>query len=168
MAYTYISGGASSGKSSYAIERVSGKTVTFIATGVETDEEMAERIRLHRAARPPGWTTVEEPFDLIRAVHRAKTDTLIIDCITFWVANLIYREGLSGEEISSKAAAVAIFLKAAEKEIVVVTNELGMGLIPEYDESRRYRKIAGEVNQIFARYAKEAYFVVSGIPVKIK
>jgi adenosyl cobinamide kinase/adenosyl cobinamide phosphate guanylyltransferase len=168
MPYTYISGGASSGKSRYAIERIADGEVTFIATGVETDEEMAVRIEQHKASRPPDWITIEEPVDLIRAVRTSKTNMLIIDCITFWVANLIYRERLHNEDINRKAHAVASFLAETDREITVVTNELGMGLIPEHNESRSYRKIAGEVNQIFARHAKDAYFVVSGIPIRIK
>ncbi len=169
MSYTFITGGASSGKSGYALERfISRRDVTFIATGIETDEEMAGRIELHRAARPSEWETIEGPIDFIPAVRNSKSSALIIDCLSFWVSNLVYSEKLGHDDIVAKAVAAAEFLEKIDREIIVVTNELGMGLIPEYRESRAYRKTAGEVNQIFAKYAKDAYFIVSGIPVKIK
>jgi len=169
MPYTYITGGASSGKSGYALERFIGRRdVTFIATGIETDEEMAGRIKLHRSARPSEWETIEEPVDLIQAVRSSKCSALIIDCLSFWVSNLVYSQELGHDDIVAKAGAAAEFLKNTDREIIVVTNELGMGLIPEYIESRAYRKTAGEVNQIFAKHSKDSYFVVSGIPVKIK
>ncbi len=169
MSYTYVTGGASSGKSRFALEHfIDRPDVTFIATGVETDEEMTRRIELHRASRPSEWKTVEEPFDLIRAVLNSKTAAIIVDCLSFWVSNLMYSKKLDYDGIVSQATAVAAFLEKADGEIVVVTNELGMGLIPEREESRAYRKTAGEVNQIFAEHAKDAYFVVSGINLKIK
>ncbi len=169
MSYTYITGGASSGKSGYALKRFIGRRdVTYIATGIETDEEMAGRIELHRAARPSEWKTIEEPIDIIRAVRNSKSGALIIDCLSFWVSSLFCSEKLGHDDIVAKAGTAAEFFEKIDREIIVVTNELGMSLIPEHRESRAYRKTAGEVNQIFAKYAKDAYFVISGIPVKIK
>jgi len=171
MSYIFVTGGASSGKSRFALERFINRTdVTFIATGINTDEEMARRIKLHRSTRPVQWETIEEPVDLIQAVKRSKPEnkSIIIDCLSFWVSNLIYSARIDHADIIPKAEAAAVFLKSCGREVIVVTNELGMGLIPEHQESRAYRKTAGEVNQIFSEHALHAYFVVSGIPLKIK
>ncbi len=171
MSYIFISGGASSGKSDFALKYLKGRSdVTFIATGVSTDSEMEMRIRRHKNQRPSAWTTIEEPVDLIKAFGNIKNRraAIILDCLTFWVSNLIYSKKLERDKILELAEKTAHYLVTIEKTALVVTNELGMGIIPENEEVRNYRKIAGEVNRIFARMSDEAYFIISGIGVKIK
>ena len=144
--------------------------VTFIATGVVSDPEMEQKIRLHKMQRPSSWDTIEEPVDLIKAVHGVKKESkaVILDCLTFWVSNLIHDRNLARDKIIELAGETAGFLNTSEKEILVVTNELGMGIIPGSREVREYRNTAGKVNRIFAAMCCRAYFVVSGIGMKIK
>ena len=171
MPYTFITGGASSVKSTLALTLFRGENnVTFIATGRITDPEMEKRIDAHRSQRPPSWRTVEEPLDLITAVSNtdAESRNVIIDCLTFWVSNLIYEKGMDDSRILKRAEKTARYLEGSQKSVLVVSNELGMGIIPADSESRRFRRIAGEVNQLFASCSKDAYYVVSGIPLKIK
>ena len=171
MPYTFITGGASSGKSDFALELFRDRgDVTFIATGVVSDPEMEQKIRLHKMQRPSSWDTIEEPVDLIKAVRGVKKENkaVILDCLTFWVSNLIHDISLAQDKIIELAAKTAGFLNTSEKEILVVTNELGMGIIPGTREVREYRNIAGKVNRIFAGISEKAYFVVSGIGMKIK
>jgi adenosyl cobinamide kinase/adenosyl cobinamide phosphate guanylyltransferase len=171
MPYVFVIGGASSGKSRFALDFFAGRTgVTFIATGVPTDPEMRERIRAHRSERPPVWRTVEEPVNLVDAVRGVPdgSEGIIIDCLTFWVSNLLYRKNLDDAGIRRLAEETALFVRDAATESIVITNEVGLGVIPQTDEGRLFRKIAGEVNQIFARHSSKAYFVVSGIETRIK
>ena len=171
MAYVFVTGGASSGKSRFALDWFRGRTgVVFVATGIPTDPEMEERIRAHRRDRPSSWRTVEAPVDLAEAVREAAagSEGLIIDCLTFWVSNLMYAKNLDDGEIRRIAEETALRVRDAAPESLVVTNEVGSGVIPHTAEGRRFRKIAGEVNQIFARHAGQAYFVVSGMASRIK
>ena len=170
MPFSFITGGASSGKSRYALELFSTRDdVSFIATAVRTDAEMARRIEDHRRQRPASWETIEEALDLVSAVKRMKETNrgLIIDCLTIWISNLIYMGKFDHETIMGKAEHLAALLKNLDKTALVVSNELGMGIIPASAESRAYRKLAGEVNQVFARSSSEAFLIVSGIAVKI-
>ncbi len=171
MPYIFVTGGASSGKSGYSLKLFQNrKGVTFIATGIATDPEMRERIRVHRELRPGYWDTVEEPFDLITAVKNASPENrgIIIDCLTFWVTNLIYKKTMNNDEILEIATSTAEFLRSKDLSAVVITNELGMGIVPNFEDGRKFRKTAGEVNQIFAEKAEEAYLIVSGLPLKLK
>jgi adenosyl cobinamide kinase/adenosyl cobinamide phosphate guanylyltransferase len=171
MAYTYVTGGASSGKSRFSLELLKPmKDVVFIATGVKTDDEMAGRIAEHRKERPAVWRTIEEPLDLISALERINEPCsgLIVDCLTMWISNLCYMERCESRRIIERAKTVSDLLERLDKRIVVVSNELGMGIIPATEESREYRSLAGEVNQIFAHASSEAYLVVSGIGIKLK
>jgi adenosylcobinamide kinase/adenosylcobinamide-phosphate guanylyltransferase len=171
MPYTFITGGASSGKSRFALKIFEGrKLVTFIATGRVTDPEMAQRIQLHRRQRPASWKTIEEPVDLVGVVTSTGSQSggLIIDCLSFWVSNLIFEGRFDRPSILDLAEKTAKTLKKHQLDTLVVSNELGMGIVPADPESRNYRRIAGEVNQIFTAHCKEAFFVVSGIPVKLK
>ena len=171
MPYTFITGGASSGKSDFALELFRDRSaVTFIATGVASDPEMNQKIRLHKMQRPSRWDTIEEPVDLIRAVRSVKKErgAVILDCLTFWVSNLIHDKKLALDKIIELAAETSGFLKTSGKNALIVTNELGMGIIPGSREVREYRDTAGKVNRIFADMSAAAYFVVSGIGMKIK
>jgi adenosylcobinamide kinase/adenosylcobinamide-phosphate guanylyltransferase len=166
-----ITGGASSGKSAFALRLFHGrKDVSFIATGVRTDTEMEGRIEAHRRERPNEWETIEEPLDILGAAAKMNPlhKGLIIDCLTFWVSNLLYFGKCNPEQIIDRARETAHYLKDIGKTTLIITNELGMGIIPESRETRNYRKIAGEVNQCFAARSTEAYFVVSGLGMRLK
>jgi adenosyl cobinamide kinase/adenosyl cobinamide phosphate guanylyltransferase len=171
LGYTFITGGASSGKSRFALALLQGRDdVTFIATGVATDPEMEKRIIAHKKQRPKTWETIEEPIDIIGAARSMDPENrgIIVDCLTFWVSNHLHSQNTHHSMIIASAEETAKFLKNLDKTILVVTNEIGMGIIPESEETRLYRKIAGEVNQIFARMSQEAYIVVSGIGMRIR
>lgn len=171
MSYTLITGGASSGKSEFALKMLEGREdVSFIATGVNTDPEMEKKIQEHQKKRPQSWETIEEPLDLISAIKKInpKNGALIIDCLTFWVSNLLYYSRTKSERIIEIAEETACLLKHQNKKSLVVTNEVGMGIVPHSEDVRFFRKIAGEVNQIFAREAEHVYLVISGIGMKLK
>jgi adenosyl cobinamide kinase/adenosyl cobinamide phosphate guanylyltransferase len=148
-------GGARSGKSALATElaRAEGAPVTFVATGWAGDDEMAERIARHREERPPEWSTVEEPRELARALRAVPVgDTAIVDCLSLWVANL---EGAEPDE----AAEVAV---ARVGLTIAVTNEVGLGIVPDNAPARRFRDELGRVNAHWAALADEAWLVVAG------
>jgi adenosylcobinamide kinase / adenosylcobinamide-phosphate guanylyltransferase len=153
-------GGARSGKSTLAVERAKaqGAAVTFIATGEAGDEEMAERIEQHRRERPREWTTVEEPLELAAALASVSdTDTVIVDCLSLWVANVF--ESRPVEELSAAAAHVAA---ARPGLTIAVTNEVGLGIVPDNPLARAYRDALGRVNAQWAAAADEAHLVVAG------
>jgi adenosyl cobinamide kinase/adenosyl cobinamide phosphate guanylyltransferase len=147
-------GGARSGKSTLAVERAKdeGAAVTFIATGEAGDEEMAERIELHRRERPCDWTTVEEPLELAAALASVSdTDTVIVDCLSLWIAN--------GGDGAVPAARDGL--------TIAVTNEVGLGIVPDNALARAYRDSLGRVNAAWVAAADEAYFVVAGRTLRL-
>jgi len=149
MTLVVLVGGARSGKSTLAVERAAaeGAPVTFIATGEAGDEEMAARIALHRAERPTDWTTIEEPVDVRGAIDSVPPgDTVIVDCLSLWVAN-----GGDGAVLAPRAGLT-----------IAVTNEVGLGIVPENALARAYRDDLGRVNASWVDAADEAYFVVAG------
>ena len=187
-----ILGGARSGKSAFA-ERLaanSGRSVAFIATATAGDDEMRERIARHRASRPKGWHTLEEALDLARAVHRAVelADVLLLDCVTLWLGNVLLREsgrrekdeeaevefhttgGLFDEVALKEIEALlsAVKLLGPNKTLIVVTNEVGLGIVPAYPLGRLYRDTLGYVNQRLAQAADRVYLMVAGMAVDIK
>jgi adenosyl cobinamide kinase/adenosyl cobinamide phosphate guanylyltransferase len=157
-------GGARSGKSSLAVRlaQESGRAVTFIATGTASDEEMRARIARHRAERPSGWLTVEEPLALAGAVRGASADaTLVVDCLSLWVANALeagWDESAIDDEVRAAAAAAAT--RAALT--AVVSNEVGLGIVPVSPLARSYRDVLGRVNAAWAAAADETALVVAG------
>lgn len=162
MAFTFIVGGARSGKSELAarLARESGSSVTFIATATAEDAEMAKRIAGHRAGRAPEWTTVEEPVDLLRAVRDAdKGSFIVVDCLTLWVSNLL-GEGRAGDAVVGLAGEVAGEL--ADRRGVVVSNEVGLGIVPVNELAREFRDVLGRVNMAFAERAERSLFLVAG------
>ena len=164
MALTFLLGGARSGKSSLALELVkqSGDAVSFIATGQARDEEMSVRIAAHRLSRPSNWTTIEEPLEIGAVLLAVPEDSaLVIDCLTLWVANLIER----GDGDGAIADAAALLARKSAQRVapsVVVSNEVGSGLVPMDALGRRYRDLLGQVNMVFAEQASRALLVVSG------
>jgi adenosyl cobinamide kinase/adenosyl cobinamide phosphate guanylyltransferase len=164
MSLTFLLGGARSGKTALAVDlaRQAGGPVTVIATGEAGDEEMAERIRIHRAERPQGWTTVEEPLELedaITAVDAAHI--LVIDCLTLWVSNLLAR-GDTDSEVEAVSSAAAERASSRTAFTIAISNEVGLGIVPANALARRYRDLLGRVNATWARAADEPGLVVAG------
>ena len=187
-----ILGGARSGKSTFA-ERLAasgGRPVAFIATATASDDEMSERIARHRASRPKGWHTLEEPLDLARAVRQAAelADVVLLDCITLWLGNVLSQA--SGQHVQDEQGEEALHttsrlfderaLKEFEalltvvkslgpnKTLIVVTNEVGLGIVPAYHLGRLYRDTLGYINQRLAEAAEQVYLMVAGLAVDIK
>ncbi|HTW08034.1 MAG TPA: bifunctional adenosylcobinamide kinase/adenosylcobinamide-phosphate guanylyltransferase [Acidimicrobiales bacterium] len=166
---TVLLGGARSGKSALAAQAAaaSGADVTFIATAEARDEEMAARIAEHRRDRPHQWVTVEAPLQLERALATVSdTGTVVVDCLTLWVANMI-EVGASDAEVSKEASDLAARAEQRRGLVVVVSNEVGSGLVPGEPLGRRYRDLLGAVNVICARQARAAYLVVAGLALAL-
>lgn len=165
-----VLGGAASGKSQYALDlaRSYGRRA-FVATAQALDQEMAERISRHRKGRGSDWTTAEVPVDLVGWLENEslKYQSIVLDCLTLWLSNLKGR-GTSDEDVIDATAALLRTLDEAKGCVVVVTNELGLGLVPIEAGARAFRDLAGKVNQQFAELADEVHFVVSGVALRIK
>jgi len=168
-----ILGGARSGKSKFAVEQAeklsSGRPrVVYVATASPLDEEMKRRIERHRKRRPPSWRTIEEKTDLTKILPKLrKVNTVIIDCLTFLISNLL----LSGKRegaILKRIREFSRILKRRNFTTLVVSNEVGMGIVPDTRLGRSFRDIAGQANQIIAELANEVYLLEAGIPIKIK
>lgn len=161
---TLLIGGARSGKSVLATRLASrwpGPVVALV-TGEARDEEMAERIARHRAARPPAWETVEEPVELESALAGLPGEAgVVLDCLTLWVSNAMER-GMEDPEIEERAQKAAALVAARGRPAVVVTNEVGSGIVPANPEARRYRDLLGRVNAIWADAADRVLLVVAG------
>ncbi|HET7418860.1 MAG TPA: bifunctional adenosylcobinamide kinase/adenosylcobinamide-phosphate guanylyltransferase [Candidatus Dormibacteraeota bacterium] len=168
MGFVLVLGGARSGKSDLAMRlgTESGRDVTFIATATPGDAEMAGRIERHQAARPSGWSTVEAPLDLAAALHRAPaTDFVIVDCLTLWVSNLL-GEGSSAEQVLGLGSEAARAM--SQHDGAVVSNEVGLGIVPANEMARAYRDVLGGVNAIFAETAERAVLMVAGRALELK
>ena len=161
-------GGARSGKSRYAewmVENVASGG-TYCATAEAGDAEMAERIAAHQARRGPLWRTVEEPLGLASVIATQTTPErpLLIDCLTLWLSNLL----LAGKPIDEEAELLCNALRLAAGPVVLVANEVGMGLVPETPLGRRFRDAAGRLNQKVAALADRVVFVAAGLPLVLK
>jgi adenosylcobinamide kinase / adenosylcobinamide-phosphate guanylyltransferase len=159
-------GGARSGKSRLALQRAheAAAPVVFIATGEAGDDEMAERIERHRAERPGAWRTVEEPVELAAALDGVPGGaTAIVDCLSLWVANLG-----DAADVEVRSAAAALVAAARPGLTIAVTNEVGLGIVPDNALARSYRDTLGRVNADWAALADEAYFVVAGRPLRLE
>lgn len=169
---TLIIGGSRSGKSLFA-ERLAaenGRDVTYLATGKAIDAEMSARIADHQRQRPKSWRTIEverELIDDLRSID-SSGQTLLIDCLTIYVAGLLGDEQADIDDIEEHFNKLYRELKKGANKVLIVTNEVGNGLVPPYPLGRRYRDVLGRVNQISAAAADEVYMMVAGIPVKIK
>jgi adenosyl cobinamide kinase/adenosyl cobinamide phosphate guanylyltransferase len=155
-------GGARSGKSATAVRlaAAAGVPVTFVATAEPGDAEMAERIDRHRVQRPSTWTTVEAPLDLHSAVTSARSgDYLIVDCLTLWVSNLLGR-GWRDTDVLAEARRTADVLR--QRTAVVVSNEVGLGIVPANELARLFGDTLGSVNTIFASAASRTLLMVAG------
>jgi len=167
----FITGGARSGKSRLA-EELAGQFLgpkAYLATAQALDEEMAERIRRHRENRPRDWQTLEEPIKVAVCIEEAgpRFDLLLLDCLTLWVSNLMMA-GWEGAKILEEANHLLSACRQARGSLILVGNEVGMGIVPENAQARLFRDLSGFIQQKVAQEADEVYFMVSGLPVKIK
>jgi adenosylcobinamide kinase / adenosylcobinamide-phosphate guanylyltransferase len=171
---TLVTGGARAGKSAYALSLVPREgPVTFIATAQELDDEMRERIRRHRAERPRGWTTIEAPIELAAAIAAAPSEAIVlVDCLTLWMSNLLLTEGRDGTDGSwspdARIDELLEALAARSQPVVVVTNEVGLGVVPATALGRVYRDALGRVNQRVASIAGRVVLMVAGLSVELK
>lgn len=165
-----VLGGARSGKSRYALEQAaqSGGRVAFLATARALDGDMAARIARHRAERPPRWTTLEEPQDVVATCRRAATthDLIVVDCATVWVANLMER-GDDDAAVLAAADDLAALQRAHAVSLVIVSNEVGAGVHPPTELGRRFRDLLGLVNQRLASAADRVTLMVAGLPMTV-
>jgi len=166
----FVLGGSSSGKSEAAI-RLAGHTRprAFVATGQELDEEMAARIAHHRATRPPDWATAEVPIELAGWFKRQGKSyrTIVVDCVTLWLSNLHMRNDTHAV-ITQQVTELLRAIRTTSARVVIVSNELGLGLVPVERSVRAFRDLAGCVNQQIATEADEVHFVVSGRLLQLK
>lgn len=162
-----VTGGARSGKSALA-ERLAqscGNRVIYIATTEPFDDEMQSRIDRHRARRDAGWRTVDAPLKLPDILVQTDGDApRLVDCLTMWLNNLIYHN----RDVADEVDRLIEVISEQQADLVMVTNEIGSGLVPQTAEARKFRDLAGELNQMVAQAASQVYLSVSGIPVKIK
>ncbi|MFH1478463.1 MAG: bifunctional adenosylcobinamide kinase/adenosylcobinamide-phosphate guanylyltransferase [Candidatus Omnitrophota bacterium] len=168
---TFILGGARSGKSGFALKMAKEKTkkAAFVATCQALDKEMKERIRLHKKQRPKSWKTFEEPKNIASLLKRInlKYDVVIIDCLTLLISNLML-DGKSQKDIEKEISGILAALNKNRSRSIIVSNEVGLGIVPESRLGRDFRDIAGRMNQIVAKEANEVFFMASGLPIKIK
>lgn len=166
---TFITGGCRSGKSTLAVDlaRKCHGPVSFIATGLAIDKEMSARIAQHKTQRPKEWKTFEEPDALSKRLKKPHKGTVIIDCVTIYLTNLLMRK-LSDTRIGEEMTAVIGAMKGSPADFIVVSNEVGMGIVPATALGRRFRDLAGGVNKQLAAAADTVYLTVSGLPLKIK
>ncbi len=163
-----VLGGARSGKSCFA----EGLAVDcaadrhYVATGRAFDDEMRDRIAKHRADRGDGWTTHEEPVDLVGQLRRidAPSRVVLVDCLTLWVTNLM----LESHDVAARSAELAALLPQLKARVILVSNEVGLGIVPENRMAREFRDHAGRLHQLVAQVATEVYFVAAGLPLKMK
>jgi adenosyl cobinamide kinase/adenosyl cobinamide phosphate guanylyltransferase len=168
MSLTMLLGGARSGKSRLALSLAArSSSVVFIATGEARDEEMADRIERHRAERPAEWQTVEEPLRLREALADAPPGSaVIVDCLSFWVANLL--EHSDAEAVEAEAVAAAAVATARPGSTIAVSNEVGLGIVPVTPLGRAYRDVLGRVNSLWVDASAEAFFVIAGRTLRLE
>ncbi|ACL02161.1 Adenosylcobinamide-phosphate guanylyltransferase [Desulfatibacillum aliphaticivorans] len=172
MKSVFVIGGCRSGKSSIALDLANGQDVSekiFIATCQPLDDEMQDRVARHQADRGYDWRTVEEPLALTQAIgDNAKPGRVIlVDCLTLWISNLVLADKTQ-DQIADKARELAEVIQKAPCPVILVSNEVGAGIVPENALSRLFRDAAGKVNQIMASACDQVQWVVAGIPVIIK
>ena len=166
-----VLGGVRSGKSRYALQLAeSAQRVTFLATAERReDEEMQRKIDRHRAERPQHWTTIEEPLNLAAAIESVNgCDLLLIDCLTLFAGKMLEVFGDDSAAISECIGTLCAALKAPPCSIVLVSNEVGSGVVPAFEMGRRYRDLLGEINQRVAAIANHVVLLVAGLPLTLK
>ncbi len=165
----FVIGGARSGKSSFALEKAGAfpGRKAYVATAEPRDEEMKSRIEKHRAQRGKDWCTIEEPVKIGRALKELGSDydAAVIDCLTLWLTNLLLGDGGLETEMESFFSSLR---EAKHPWLFIVSNEVGMGVVPDNALARRFRDLAGHLNQQMAEMADEVYLLAAGIPLRIK
>ncbi len=171
---TLILGGARSGKSSFAVElarKYNDVPVIYVATAQAMDDEMRERIKQHKRLRPASWQVIESPKDVAQTVTGLSAKLILIDCLTLYVTNMLLddnkqkaKEAYITEEIERLCTAS----KNSAADVIMVSNEVGLGIVPADPVSRSFRDIAGKTNQIAASRADEVYLITAGIPQRLK
>ena len=174
MSVIFVTGGARSGKSTFALEtaKVTNEAVTFIATAQAFDAEMTERIARHQLERRSvenlnEWATIEAPTDIKTALEQAKTKVVILDCLSLLVSNLML-ENYSETEILERIENMLETAKTRDLKLIVVSNEVGSGIVPEYLLGRIFRDVLGRANQLTAATSSEAYLLVAGLVLRLK
>ena len=166
----FVGGGARSGKSAFALERASelGARRVFLATARAGDDEMRERIARHREERGVAWRTLEEPIGVAARIEAlTDADVVVVDCLTLWLTNLLLA-GADDAELEARVAELARVLGRCRPSVVLVTNEVGLGIVPENELSRRFRDIAGRAHQRLAAAADEVYLACWGALLRLK
>jgi adenosylcobinamide kinase/adenosylcobinamide-phosphate guanylyltransferase len=168
-----ILGGVRSGKSRYAQQLAGdiGKRVLFLATAEAGDDEMKHRIARHKSSRPESWRTIEEQMDIAGALRKnaARADAVIIDCITVWLSNLLlHNEKLSEKEMTAEIDRLIDSYEQGEVTYIIVSGEVGMGIVPEHPLGRIFRDYLGLANQRLAAKADRVVLMVAGIPMDVK
>lgn len=175
--FTLIIGGARSGKSSLAEEIAAGqqekygRQVVYLATAAAGDQEMAARIENHQARRPDNWLTVEEelyPARTLRAQGLKEGSVVILDCLTLLLTNHLLKKGFSSADLQAELTDLIALVTDKEGLLLMVTNEVGLGLVPPAQLSRDFRDEAGRLNQWLAAQAQQVFFTVAGIPLDLK
>ncbi|PWQ93455.1 bifunctional adenosylcobinamide kinase/adenosylcobinamide-phosphate guanylyltransferase [Leucothrix arctica] len=170
MQLTLVLGGARSGKSAYAenLAKQSGNKVIYLATAEIRDEAIAQRVKLHQSVRPSEWQTVNTPIELAASLkqHAAPNVTVLVDCLTMWVTNLLCAEDKS--LMAAEKSALLAVLETLPGNIIFVSNEVGMGIIPMGELTRDYVDIAGKLHQEVAAVANNAVLIVAGLPLVLK
>ncbi len=174
---TLVIGGCKSGKSTHAlalahrvsVDKLSESSKIFVATSVPTDPEMQERVVAHKKERGKGWLTIEEPISLFEVIeeYSKKADIILVDCLTLWISNMLYKE-YDKKKIFRCLEKLIQALNKAECSVILVSNEVGAGIVPENKLARKFRDIAGVVNQKIAQTVSNVVWIVAGIPVNIK
>lgn len=167
-----VIGGCRSGKSDHAqalAEGTLGSPKVYIATCVPGDDEMRRRVARHQAARGPEWTTAEVPLDLAGAIkqHEGDAQVILVDCLTLWMTNLLMEEPPTAQ-VEEAIAELTRVLHSPRCPVILVTNEVGAGIVPENRLARRFRDFAGLANQQVAASVNRVIWTVAGIPVQIK
>jgi adenosylcobinamide kinase/adenosylcobinamide-phosphate guanylyltransferase len=167
----FITGGARSGKSRLAesLAEGFGTPLCYIATGQALDTEMEERISAHRTRRGGKWHTVEEPLRLAETIGNVdgSFQAILVDCITLWLTNLLLTHE-DTDQVMTKVSALVEVVPKGKTPLILVSNEVGMGIVPENALARKFRDLAGKANQMLAAAADEAYVTFSGIPIRLK
>ena len=168
----FITGGARSGKSRFAqqlADAIEGRKV-FLATAEALDEEMKSRIAIHKKGRPSGWDTIEETKHLSKTLMtcKGKFDVILIDCLTLWISNLLANDSVDESQILEDVKQFISSCRAIEGTVIMVTNEVGLGIVPANNLARMFRDVAGKVNQEIAAVSDDVYLVIAGLPLKLK
>lgn len=184
--FTLITGGARSGKSTFAEQLAAhpGRPVIYIATAQVLDNEMAWRVKKHQEQRPNNWQLIEEPFDIPSALEGIRNEdaVVLLDCVTIWLSNLMLKslgstsESLFPDTLTPEAEQdilvqvqkTATLAQEIAPQVIMVTNEVGQGIVPDNPMARSYRDLAGRSNQILAHQADKVFWVVAGYPLEVK